>query len=68
VRKRIARLLARLAARPLLTDAERTVEFDRMSEDDSGMLLAYFADQHPGLFDAGVAALNAYHHEIGEAA
>jgi hypothetical protein len=68
MRKRIARFLARLAARPRLTDSERTVEFDRMSEDDTGMLLAYFADQFPGFFDTGLAALGSYRHEIEEAA
>lgn len=68
MKERIARLLARLRARPLLTDWERDHEFTRLSEDDCGHLAAYFADQFPAEFDAGLAALGRYRHEIEEAA
>jgi hypothetical protein len=61
-------LIRRLLARPLLTDVERELEFDALSTDDCGHLVAFFASQFPAEFDAGVAALGSYRHEIEEAA
>jgi hypothetical protein len=45
-----------------------TLEFDALSTDDCGHLVAFFASQFPAYFDAGVAALGSYRHEIEEAA
>jgi hypothetical protein len=59
-------LIRRLLARPLLTEAERAHEFNRLSEDDCTHLVAYFADRHPAEFDAGLAAFGRYLHGLEE--
>jgi hypothetical protein len=67
--KRIRALIHRLTApKPLMDDIQRDVELDTLSPDDFGDLVAYFGDQYPAYFDAGVAALGSYRHEIEEAA
>jgi hypothetical protein len=57
-------LIRRLLARPLMTDAERAHEFNRLSEDDCGHLVAFFADRFPAEFDAGLAAFGRYQHNL----
>lgn len=59
-------LIRRLLARPLLTPAERAHEFNRLSEDDCGHLVAYFADRYHAEFDAGLAAFGRYQHGLEE--
>jgi hypothetical protein len=51
-----------------LTDTQRGMAVDRLSEDDCGHLVAYFADQFPAQFDAALAALGSYRESTGKAA
>jgi hypothetical protein len=53
-------LIARLLARPRLTEGQRAYEFNRLSEDDCGLLVAFFAEQYPANFDVALAALHSY--------
>lgn len=51
-----------------LSDTQRDLAVDRLSEDDCGHLVAYFADQFPAQFDAALAALGSYRESTGKAA
>lgn len=43
---------------PQLSEEQRDRELTEMSEDDHGHIVAFVADQFPGVFDAAFAALN----------
>jgi hypothetical protein len=65
----VRQLIHRLTApKPLLDDIQRNVELDLLSEDDNADLVVFFADQYRAYFDAGLAALASYRHEIEETA
>lgn len=62
-------LIHRLTApKPLLDDVQRDVELDLMTDDDCAELVVFFADQYPAYFDAALARLGSYRHEIEEIA
>lgn len=54
--------IADIPAEPegLLTDEQRDTEFDRLSEDECGHIVAFVASQHPEVFDAALAAFARY--------
>jgi hypothetical protein len=65
----VRQLIHRLTApKPLMDDIQRDVELETMSPDDYGHIVAFFGDQYPAYFDAALAALGFYRHEIEETA
>jgi hypothetical protein len=61
-------LIRRLLAMPLLTDLQRDVELETLSDEDCAYLAAYFADHFPAEFDVAVVRLASFRTQIGEAA
>lgn len=50
----------RIVPPPQLSEEQRDRELAEMSEDDHGHIVAFVADQYPGVFDEAFAALNSY--------